>query len=96
MLDSEQCVTALQQGQHVKEIAELKQKLDVKLLEANNTKSEHEQQIMTLQQQISQLKLEHEGHISKHMTEHKQSLTEADAARDAAIKVDACMSIVLL
>lgn len=77
----------MQQEQNVKEAAELKHTQNLELQQANHIKSEQEQQIASLQQQISQLQLDHEGQISKHMTEKQQSCTEASAAKDAALKV---------
>ena len=75
------------QEQHAREAADLKQKQDTQQHQAKQSYNHQEQRIFDLQQQISQLKLEHQEHLNKHVTERDLLLTEANATKDAALKV---------
>ena len=75
------------QEQHAREAADLKQKQATEQHQAKQSFDYQEHCITELQQQISQLKLEHQEHLNKHVTEKELLLTEANVTKDAALKV---------
>lgn len=75
------------QGFHTQEVAVLKEKQQLELQQAQETKAKQQAAIEDLEKGVGQLKLQQQELIAKHNQDKEALLAAAEQARNAAVQV---------